>query len=150
MSRQRWLRACVVGALGGLVITTTGGFAREQRAGRLGPVLTYFPRPVDFGTTVVGEIAYQLVTIQNNGDADDYLSTATATDPFFPTFGGTCNTSLDPLDPTHNYRIPAGGSCTFQWGFNPTHPGKYNGTGTLQFEQSATLPVNFVGRGTKH
>jgi len=150
MSRQRWLRACVVGVLGTFAMITTAAFTRERPVGPLGPVLTYFPRPVDFGTTMVGEISYQLITIQNNGDADDYLVTATATDPFFPTFGGTCQTLVDPNDPTHKYRIPAGQSCTFQWGFNPDHPGKFTGTGTLDFEQNITLPVNFVAKAKKH
>src|SRR4026209_2583443 len=114
MSRQRWLRACVVGAFGTIAITTTAAFTRGRPAVRVGPVLTYFPRPVDFGTTTFGEIAFELMTIQNTGDADDDLRTATATDPFFPTFGGTCQTLVDPQNPAHNYRIPAGQSCTFQ------------------------------------
>jgi len=34
--------------------------------------------------------------------------------------------------------------------FNPDHPGKFTGTGTLDFEQNITLPVNFVAKAKKH
>lgn len=151
MSRQRWLRLGVVGALGALMITTTGGFTTRKRVAKPGPVLSVSPTAVTFATVSVGAFDYQMVTITNSGDATDYISTATADAPFFPTFGGTCNTSIDPNDPNHrNYWIPAGSSCTFQWAFNPTtHPGKYTGTGTLIFDVSSPLNVSLTGKA-KH
>jgi hypothetical protein len=100
-----------------------------------------------FPTTVVGEFAYLTITIYNNGDADEYLYTATASGDFFPTFGGTCNTSIGPTG--RNYYIPAGTSCTFQWGFHPSHPGKHIGTGILDFDISPSISISLTGRATR-
>ena len=143
-----WLRACVVGALGAL-IATAGGFTTRGRV-KIGPVISVSPTSVGFANTVAGEFNYQMVTISNTGDADDYVSTAAPPEgTLFATFGGSSNFSVDPNDPTHNYRIPANGSCTFQWGFHPPHPGKFTGTGTLTFENSPSITLSFTGKGTK-
>lgn len=151
MSRQPWLRACVAGALGALIITTAGGFTTGKRV-KPGPVLTVAPTSITFANTIVGDFDYQEVTITNAGDAADYLTTATpSAGTFFTTFGGSCNLSIDPDDPNQrNYWIPAGGSCTLQWAFNPSKPGKQTGTGTLVFDISPSVDVSLTGRGTKH
>ncbi len=118
--------------------------------------LTVSPTSLTFGPTPVGSFAYDIVTISNSGDADDYISTATATPdfPFFPTFTGTCNTSIDPNG--RNYWIPAGSSCTFQWGFHPIKrgggrpPWTITGSGTLYFDSFAPISISFTGLSTPH
>ena len=118
--------------------------------------LTVSPTSLTFGPTPVGTFAYDIVTISNSGDADDYISTATATPdfPFFPTFGGTCNTSIDPNG--RSYWIPAGSSCTFQWGFHPIKrgggrpPWTITGSGTLYFDSFAPISISFTGLSTPH
>ena len=152
MSRQRWLRACVAGALGALMITTVGAFTTGKRGTKPGPVISVTPTSVTFANTLVGEFSYQVVTISNTGNAADYLTVAIPSEgTFFQTGGGTCNASVDPNDPNQrNYWIPAGFSCTFQWGFNPSKPGKQTGTGTMIFDNSPSIDLSFTGRGTKH
>jgi hypothetical protein len=125
-------------------------------------ILTVSPTSLTFGPTPVGTFDYEIVTISNSGDAADYISTvnfptATPDPPFFPTFGGSCNTSIDPNDPNQrNYWIPAGGSCTFQWGFHPTTrgggrpPWTATGSGTLSFDSGASFSIDFTGLSTPH
>ena len=144
MTRVRRLPPVAAVALTVLVLLTSTA-ARSRRTP--GPVLSVSPAAITFATVAPGEFDYQLVTVANTGDADDYIQTATATPdpPFFPTFGGTCNTSIGP-DGVTNYFIPAGGSCTFQWGFHPARPGKQTGTGTLVFVTSAPITVTFSAK----
>ena len=119
--------------------------------------LTVSPASLFFGPTAFGSFDYDIVTISNTGDAADYITTATATpdNTFFPTFAGTCNTSVDPDDPNdppRNYYIPAGGSCTFQWGFSPPvrRPRFYAGSGTIYFDSGASLTITFGAFGIPH
>ena len=113
--------------------------------------LSVSPSVVVFPNTPVGSAcpgdncSYAEVTITNNGTATEHLISAEATPdpPFWPTFGGTCNTP-------DAYFLPAGESCTFQWGFKPEHPGKSNGVGTVSFESGASVGVVLTGRGTPH
>jgi hypothetical protein len=131
-----------------LIMFTTSAARRSAAVG--GPVLSVSPTTVAFAPTPVGEFSYEIVTITNTGDATDFISSATPVEsPFFATFAGTCNTSIDPIS-GKNYYIPPGFSCTFQWGFNPSRPGRQTGTGTLSFESGATLAVAFTGRGLPH
>ena len=150
MSRQAWLRACVAGALVA-IIAMAGGFTTGTRV-KLGPMISVSPTSIEFANTITGNFTYETVTISNTGDAADYLTTATPFEgTFFATFGGTCNVSIDPNDPTErNYWIPANESCTFQWGFHPPHPGKFHGTGTLIFDNSPSITLSFTARGTQH
>ncbi len=106
--------------------------------------LSVSPAVVVFPDTSVGAISYQEVTISNTGSQTENLLTATAdpNPPFWPTFGGTCNVNF-------GYAVPAGASCTFQWGFKPVHPGRTVGVGTISFESGAALGVVLVGKGTK-
>jgi len=131
-----------------LTMFTTSAARRSAAVG--GPVLSVSPTAVAFAPTPVGGFSYEIVTITNTGDATDFISSATPVEsPFFATFGGTCNFSVDPIT-GKNYYIPAGSSCTFQWGFNPSRPGRQTGTGTLNFESGATLTVSFTGRALPH
>jgi len=149
MTKHRWTQAFVAAGLTVLVMFTTS--ATRSRVAVVGPILSVTPTAITFAPTVVGAFNYQLVTITNSGDAADYITTATASPnpPFFPTFGGTCNTSIDPNN-NKNYYIPPGFSCTFQWGFHPEKPGRRPGTGTLFFDSGATLAVTFSGVATPH
>lgn len=146
------IRGLFVFLLAGLLGTIA---ASDQAAATSNLAVT--PSSITFPTTPVGGFSYDTVTISNTGDTADYLVTATASPdpPFFPTFGGTCNTSIDPNGRT--YWIPAGGSCTFQWGYHPTtRPGKgrppwtQTGTGTLFFDSGTTLAVSFTGQVSPH
>lgn len=120
--------------------------------------LSVTPTSLTFGPTPVNTFVYDLVTISNSGDAADYIVTATPSEgTFFATFGGTCNVSVDPTDPNQrNYWIPAGGSCTFQWGYHPTTrgggkpPWTQTGTGTLIFLNHAPISIPFTGLATPH
>jgi streptogramin lyase len=107
--------------------------------------LTVTPASVVFADTASGTTnpSYALVTITNNGPGAQTLTTASATPdpPFFPTFGGTCNVQ-------YAYTIPAGASCTFQFGFNPPAAGSYSGTGSISFSSGVVLNVALAGTGT--
>jgi hypothetical protein len=113
--------------------------------------LTVSPAVLVFPDTVVGtdcpgaNCTYAEVTITNGGTDTETLTTAnTDTDPpFWPTFGGSCNTP-------DAYMLPAGESCTFQFGFKPTHPGKFTGTGTINFASGASVSVDLIGFGRHH
>lgn len=120
--------------------------------------LSVTPTSLTFGPTPVNSFVYAMVTISNSGDAADYIVTATPSEgTFFATFGGTCNLSIDPTDPAQrNYWIPAGGSCTFQWGYHPTTrgggrpPWTETGTGTLIFLNHASISIPLTGLATPH
>ena len=145
MTRER--RRTVAAAMLTMLTVFTTSAARRSA---VGPVLSVSPTAVVFAPTPVGEFSYEIVTISNTGDATDFISSATPVEsPFFATFGGTCNVSIDPIS-GKNYYIPPGSSCTFQWGFNPGRPGRQTGTGTLNFESGATLTVALTGRGLPH
>ena len=121
-------------------------------------ILSVSPTSLSFGPTPVNTFAYAIVTISNTGDAADYIAGASPVEgTFFATFAGTCNTSIDPNDPNQrNYSIPAGGSCTFQWGYNPTTrgggkpPWMQTGTGTLTFDSHAPISIPLTGLATPH
>ena len=147
---KRWRsRTFAAGTILAFIVATVSGFAvgggTATAAG-----LTLSPTALTFAPTTVGDFDYQMVTITNGGAEAEYISTATTSGnpPFFPTYGGTCNFSVD--ETNKNYYIPAGESCTFQWGFHPARPGKQMGTGTLYFDSGATLTVTFTGKGTPH
>lgn len=110
--------------------------------------LTVSPAVVVFPNTPVGtdcpgvNCTYAMVTITNNGSQTEQLVTAEADSPFWPTYGGTCNA-------TYAYYLPAGESCTFQWGFKPVHPGRVVGVGTVSFKSGASVGVLLTGVGNK-
>jgi hypothetical protein len=147
MTRER-TRTVAAAMITMLTMFTTSAARRSAEVS--GPVLSVSPTAVVFAPTPVGEFSYEIVTITNTGDATDFISSATpVASPFFATFGGTCNFSVDPIS-GKNYYIPPGSSCTFQWGFNPSRPGRQSVTGTLYFESGATLTVSLTGRALPH
>jgi streptogramin lyase len=106
------------------------------------PNALVFP-PTPAGPNYPDNFSFQSVAITNSGPTNQILTTATADPdpPFFPTFGGTCNT-------VYGYNIPPGATCTFQFGFNPPAPGSYTGSGTISFSSGAALHVGLSGTGT--
>jgi hypothetical protein len=147
MTNLGWSRAVAVGALTVLVLGTTS--AARRSAGVMSLTLSVAPNPVVFAPTTVGGFNYQLVTVSNSGEVGEYIATATPVDadPFFATFAGTCQGSTGPGGA---YYVPPSGSCTFQWGFKPSRPGKVTGSGTLSFASGATLNLAFSGKGMPH
>ena len=113
--------------------------------------LSISPTTLSFSPTPVGpecpgaNCSYAEVTITNNGATTEHLVGATAGSPapFWPTFGGTCNVA-------HMYFLPAGASCTFQWGFKPEKPGRVRATGQISFESGESVSIELDGRGTPH
>lgn len=147
MTRER-TRTVAAAVITMLIMFTTSAARRSAAVG--GPVLSVSPTTVAFAPTPIGGFSYEIVTITNSGDATDFISSATPVEsPFFATFAGGCNFSVDPIS-GKNYYIPPGSSCTFQWGFSPGRAGRQTGTGTLSFESGATLTVSFTGRGLPH
>ena len=103
--------------------------------------LSYKSAHLIFPPTKVGAIRYQMATITNDGASAMTLTGATRSGPFWPTWGGTCNS-------VQSQRVlPAGQSCTFQFGFNPSRPGWQAGIGTIAFD-TTTVYVLLEGRGT--
>ena len=113
--------------------------------------LTVSPTALSFPNTPVGpdcpgaNCTYAMVTITNTGSGTEHLTGAAAGSygPFWPTYGGTCNTP-------NMYVLPAGASCTFQWGFKPEHPGRVRDTGTINFESGESVSIELDGRGSPH
>jgi len=113
--------------------------------------LTISPAALSFPPTPVGpacpgaNCTYAEVTITNTGSDTEHLIGAAAGSygPFWPTFGGTCNTP-------NMYYLSPGASCTFQWGFKPSKPGHVQDTGTINFESGDSVSVELDGRGTPH
>ena len=113
--------------------------------------LTVAPTSLSFPNTPVGpdcpgaNCTYAMVTITNTGSGTEHLVGAAAGSygPFWPTYGGTCNTP-------NMYFLPAGASCTFQWGFKPEHPGRVRDTGTINFESGESVSIELDGRGSPH
>ena len=113
--------------------------------------LSVSPTALSFPGTPVGpdcpgaNCAYAIVTITNTGSETEHLIGAAAGSygPFWPTYGGTCNTP-------NMYYLSPGASCTFQWGFKPGKPGHVQDTGTISFESGATVSVDLEGRGSPH
>ncbi len=105
--------------------------------------LTVSPSVVVFSDTPVGAISYAEVTITNNGsNAEPITGAEPANAPLWATWGGTCNV-------IYGKAVPAGASCTFQWGFKPDRPGRVSTIGTISFHSGASLGVVLTGKGTK-
>ena len=103
--------------------------------------LSYKSTRLIFPPTKVGAISYQMATVTNDGATAMTLTGAARSGPFWPTWGGTCNS-------VQSQRVlPAGQSCTFQFGFNPSRPGRQAGIGAIVFDTSTVL-VFLDGRGT--
>ncbi len=82
---------------------------------------------------------YATVTIHNGTARAKTLSTVSTSAPFWPTYGGTCNTP-------DKYRIPAHASCSFQFGFKPSTPNtRSTAKATLHFTNGAAPVITLVG-----
>jgi hypothetical protein len=105
--------------------------------------LSIDPDSITFQPTVVGDYSYEMATITNAGPEDDTIvGVLPQGESLFPTQAGTCN--------LQNWLIPAGTSCTYQFGFHPDRPGRVRNTITLYFGSGATLDVTLTGRGRPH
>jgi hypothetical protein len=129
------LAACGSAALLALAVSAfadAGSAAAQVTAGPVTPALR----------ARVGTIAYGMVTITNRGSGAEMLMSATAPNPpFWPTWGGTCNSVAV------NKVVAPGRSCTFQFGFKPTQKGHVTGQGTITFQSGNTLTVQLTGVG---
>jgi hypothetical protein len=107
------------------------------------PAVAIDPDSLEFPPTLVGDYGYAMATITNTGPDDDVLiGVLPQGEPLFPTQAGTCN--------LQNWIIPAGTSCTYQFGFHPQRPGRVRSTLTLHFGSGATLAMSLTGRGRPH
>jgi hypothetical protein len=88
-------------------------------------------------------VEVQALAPNTASDAEHLVGATAGEGPFWPTFGGTCNNQL-------LYYLPAGASCTFQWGFKPEKLGQRRDTGQISFESGASVSVELEGRGTPH
>jgi hypothetical protein len=101
------------------------------------------PDSVEFPPTPVGAYSYEMATITNAGPADEMIvAVSPQGESLFPTQAGTCN--------LQGWVIPAGTSCTYQFGFHPDRPGRVRNTLTLTFASGATIEVSLTGRGRRH
>ncbi len=132
-----------VGIAGSLALIPAVHAAHASGSVTLSPAILTFPNAVVGGPCQGSGCTYAEVTVANNTDATVTLVTATASANFFPTYGGTCNVP-------DAFSIPAGASCTFQWGFKPARPGMSAGTGTITFGDGETPSVLLVGSGSPH
>ncbi len=128
----------IFGALVTVLVLGVGPAAAAQ------PGLSVSPRSLDFGQVIVGASVpnFATVTITNNSDATEHISTYSTSDPAFQdTQSGTC------FDLAHQRDIGPGKSCTDIWSFLPSSAGKFRGFGTIIFESGATVKMRLTGEG---
>jgi hypothetical protein len=107
------------------------------------PSVAVEPDALEFPPTRVGDFSYAMATVTNAGPDDEVLvGVSPQGEPLFPTQAGTCN--------LQNWIIPAGTSCTYQFGFHPERPGRVRNIVTLHLASGATLDVSLTGRGRPH
>lgn len=104
----------------------------------------YFP-DVTVGDGVCGSggksCTYAMVTLTNTTSVLQTIASASATSPFWVTWGGTCNNAANAK------KIQPGKSCTLQFGFKPLISGKgYAGTGTVNFASGIKAQFTLRGR----
>jgi hypothetical protein len=130
-------------AVSALAVSLIVGSATAATAGSLtvAPTVRHFQGKPVAGAPCPGKgCVYALVKIRNRTANVETIVSATATNPFWPTYGGTCNV-------VYAYAIPAGKTCTFQFGFKPTAAGTlYTGTGNVMFVSGETLTVTLIGK----
>jgi len=98
----------------------------------------------NFGDGVCGSgglsCTYAIATLKNNGATSQRITGASATGPFWVTWGGTCN------DLAHAKTIAGGASCTLQFGFMPTAVNATStGTGSVTFASGRTVTLSLRG-----
>jgi hypothetical protein len=132
-----------VAAVSVLAVSLIAGSAISATAGSLtvAPAVRHFAgRPIAGGPCPGTGCVYALVKVHNRTASVETIATAAATAPFWPTYGGTCNVK-------YAYAIPAGKSCTFEFGFRPTARGTlYTGSGTIIFVSGESRTVTLIGK----
>jgi len=104
------------------------------------PVASISPSPFDFGNQVVGQTsAVQVFTVQNTGNADLNMQSASASGDFAISSDTCSGTS-----------VSAGGMCTISVTFTPTQTGSLTGTLTIS-DNAADSPqqISLSGTGTQ-
>ena len=117
----------------------------DQQAGVAGP-LSGTPDPLVFPNAIAGDACpgggctYAMATIKNSGSTSQLITAASATSPFWVTWGGTCNNT------TNRKRVGAGASCTLQFGYKPTVANTTSsGTGSITFQSGLILRIKLKG-----
>jgi hypothetical protein len=107
--------------------------------------LVFSQHPTAGGSCPGTGCTYASVTISNGTFRTQKLTKASASTPFWVTFGGTCNV-------VYAYRLPARKSCTLEFGFKPTARGKtYFGKGLIEFVSTAgTTDLSLGLKGSSH
>lgn len=104
------------------------------------PVASVSPSPFDFGNQVVGQTsAAQVFTVQNTGNADLNMASASVSGDFAISSDECSGTSVAP-----------GGTCTISVTFTPTQTGSLTGALTIS-DNAADSPqqVSLSGTGTQ-
>jgi hypothetical protein len=104
------------------------------------PVASISPSPFDFGNQPVGQTsAAQGFTVENTGNADLDMSSASVSGDFAISSDGCSGTTVSP-----------GGTCTINVTFTPTQTGGLSGTLTIS-DNAADSPqqVSLSGTGTQ-
>jgi len=115
--------------------TNAGSFSIELRGTGVGPLLTYSPLSLDFGSVYSGTTAAdQVVTIRNLG-----LSTLTnfAGGGVYPPFGASQDCAAG---------VPPGGECHYYFDFTPTASGLFTTTSSSS-TNGGPIDVELQGRG---
>jgi hypothetical protein len=131
-------------------VTDDDSIEVEAAAAVAGP-LSETPDPLVFPNAMAGDGAcgsagsqsctYAMATLKNSGTVNQRITAASASGPFWVTWGGTCNNT------TNAKTIRPGVSCTLQFGFAPTTASATSrGTGTVTF--ASGLVLRFGLRGT--
>lgn len=117
----------------------------------LGPI-NVLPDPLYFPQATVGDgvcgsggasCTYAMATLTNTTNVVQTIKSASATSPFWVTWGGTCNNLANAK------KIQPGASCTLQFGFKPPISGNgYAGTGTINFVSGIKAQITLRGRAT--
>ena len=119
----------------------------DQLAVVAGP-LSGTPDPLVFPNAIAGDVCpgggctYAMVTIKNSGSTSQLITSASAPNPFWVTWGGTCNNT------TNRKRVAARASCTLEFGYKATFGnGASSATGSITFHSGLVLKIKLRGTG---
>jgi hypothetical protein len=112
--------------------------------------LSATPNPLVFPNATVGggacgsagstSCTYASITLSNKTSTAQTITAASASSPFWVTWGGTCNSTQ------FNKVIPSQSSCTLEFGFLPSAAGTvYNGSGGVTFASGKVLSFGLKG-----
>jgi len=144
-TKRSRLTTLAAGLATGALLATAGLAGLAAPAGAMGSLhvtphtLVWHTHPVAGGPCEGTGCTYATATIHNSTAGVETMNGASATDPFWVTFGGTCN--------SEDYVIPAHTSCTLQFGFAPEVANTvYTGIGTIDFTDGTVLQLGLKGR----